>query len=126
MAGSGVAAGTIDFLHADRGLGQAQPRAAILLGDQGGQPAGLGQCLHKLGGITPLGIYGTEILGGKLRTQIAHRIANVSILIVSREHRDRKSTRLNSSHVAISYAVFCLKKKNMKIPQSNLYEKRMG
>src|SRR5690606_41452874 len=26
-------------------------------------------------------------------------------------HRDRKSTRLNSSHVKISYAVFCLKKK---------------
>src|SRR5437870_11333401 len=29
--------------------------------------------------------------------------------------RDRKSTRLNSSHVAISYAVFCLKKKKKKI-----------
>src|SRR5690625_4427790 len=28
--------------------------------------------------------------------------------------RDRKSTRLNSSHVAISYAVFCLKKKNYR------------
>src|SRR6266498_5127402 len=28
-----------------------------------------------------------------------------------RAHRDRKSTRLNSSHVRISYAVFCLKKK---------------
>src|SRR5690606_40396258 len=27
------------------------------------------------------------------------------------EHEDRKSTRLNSSHVKISYAVFCLKKK---------------
>src|SRR5690606_41764343 len=27
---------------------------------------------------------------------------------------DRKSTRLNSSHVKISYAVFCLKKKNLK------------
>src|SRR5690625_5289117 len=27
-------------------------------------------------------------------------------------HQDRKSTRLNSSHVAISYAVFCLKKKS--------------
>src|SRR5690349_23996937 len=27
------------------------------------------------------------------------------------DHRDRKSTRLNSSHVEISYAVFCLKKK---------------
>src|SRR6266508_1235953 len=29
--------------------------------------------------------------------------------------RDRKSTRLNSSHVAISYAVFCLKKKHTPI-----------
>src|SRR5689334_24516111 len=29
-------------------------------------------------------------------------------------HRDRKSTRLNSSHSSISYAVFCLKKKNKK------------
>src|SRR5438874_6834391 len=28
--------------------------------------------------------------------------------------RDRKSTRLNSSHVEISYAVFCLKKKKKK------------
>src|SRR5256885_6642785 len=28
---------------------------------------------------------------------------------------DRKSTRLNSSHLVISYAVFCLKKKNMYI-----------
>src|SRR5690625_5374952 len=30
--------------------------------------------------------------------------------------RDRKSTRLNSSHVAISYAVFCLKKKTTLNP----------
>src|SRR5258708_26481610 len=29
-------------------------------------------------------------------------------------HPDRKSTRLNSSHQIISYAVFCLKKKNTK------------
>src|ERR1039458_2741815 len=29
-------------------------------------------------------------------------------------YRDRKSTRLNSSHLGISYAVFCLKKKNKK------------
>src|SRR5437870_8429813 len=36
--------------------------------------------------------------------------------------RDRKSTRLNSSHVAISYAVFCLKKKkkiNKKTQMTN-------
>src|SRR5256885_7270238 len=30
--------------------------------------------------------------------------------------RDRKSTRLNSSHLVISYAVFCLKKKKKKKP----------
>src|SRR5256885_9780938 len=29
------------------------------------------------------------------------------------QRRDRKSTRLNSSHLVISYAVFCLKKKNI-------------
>src|SRR5207249_11987164 len=29
------------------------------------------------------------------------------------QRKDRKSTRLNSSHVSISYAVFCLKKKNI-------------
>src|SRR5256885_7132428 len=33
--------------------------------------------------------------------------------------RDRKSTRLNSSHLVISYAVFCLKKK--KIPRRSAY-----
>src|SRR5437870_9667920 len=32
---------------------------------------------------------------------------------------DRKSTRLNSSHVAISYAVFCLKKKKRKYKKTN-------
>src|SRR2546430_5433561 len=32
--------------------------------------------------------------------------------------RDRKSTRLNSSHSQISYAVFCLKKKKKKIIES--------
>src|SRR5690625_5395275 len=36
---------------------------------------------------------------------------NVSVLRDSIAAQDRKSTRLNSSHVAISYAVFCLKKK---------------
>src|SRR5699024_12711889 len=38
----------------------------------------------------------------------------VDLRVLGREHddrQDRKSTRLNSSHVSISYAVFCLKKK---------------
>src|SRR3989442_4714105 len=34
-------------------------------------------------------------------------------------HRDRKSTRLNSSHVRISYAVFCLKKKKHGMPENS-------
>src|SRR5258705_4030941 len=33
---------------------------------------------------------------------------------------DRKSTRLNSSHLGISYAVFCLKKKNSHTPASRI------
>src|SRR5690625_5434879 len=37
--------------------------------------------------------------------------AMVELGLSLRSVRDRKSTRLNSSHVAISYAVFCLKKK---------------
>src|SRR6266702_4947592 len=43
--------------------------------------------------------------------------------VYSREQlltRDRKSTRLNSSHVAISYAVFCLKKKKRNYLLLNL------
>src|SRR5699024_12346946 len=42
------------------------------------------------------------------------RLANrdqIEAVIVDGRLRDRKSTRLNSSHVSISYAVFCLKKK---------------
>src|SRR5256885_2763934 len=35
--------------------------------------------------------------------------------LAARRGADRKSTRLNSSHLVISYAVFCLKKKNNKI-----------
>src|SRR5437660_7149069 len=43
-----------------------------------------------------------------------------------RDHprRDRKSTRLNSSHVAISYAVFCLKKKKKKGKVESFHFKR--
>src|SRR5437868_10706208 len=44
---------------------------------------------------------------------VAYGIATASDVGVGRglDRRDRKSTRLNSSHVSISYAVFCLKKK---------------
>src|SRR5690606_41702476 len=51
-----------------------------------------------------------EMAGGPVLTQWAVPIClSVSVLVL-----DRKSTRLNSSHVKISYAVFCLKKKKKK------------
>src|SRR5699024_11726851 len=43
----------------------------------------------------------------RIGCRAAHRRARTSAV-----RGDRKSTRLNSSHVSISYAVFCLKKKN--------------
>src|SRR5476649_3030274 len=39
--------------------------------------------------------------------------------------RDRKSTRLNSSHTVISYAVFCLKKKKKITSRSSLIKKNI-
>src|SRR5438874_4798246 len=49
----------------------------------------------KKGKVTKLTIFGVFVENGQLRDL------------------DRKSTRLNSSHVEISYAVFCLKKKKV-------------
>src|SRR5437588_3395876 len=49
-----------------------------------------------------------------------------------RRSRDRKSTRLNSSHTVISYAVFCLKKKKQRngnaplLPRYRRYEKGLS
>src|SRR5690606_39518686 len=44
---------------------------------------------------------------GRDHPQVAMHLHNLAVMM----HLDRKSTRLNSSHVKISYAVFCLKKK---------------
>src|SRR2546427_5848368 len=67
--------------------------------------------VHAIGGVTFLNASGL----GTIRFQIyvaADSLGtyNASALAV----RDRKSTRLNSSHSQISYAVFCLKKKKKK------------
>src|SRR3712207_8736635 len=51
----------------------------------------------------PLGGAGDEGSGGDRRGRASRAGGSL--------HRDRKSTRLNSSHANISYAVFCLKKK---------------
>src|SRR3712207_8394137 len=52
---------------------------------------------------------------GAFQAQRPRRDANTNeILRDAAGNIDRKSTRLNSSHANISYAVFCLKKKNIK------------
>src|SRR5690625_5608324 len=56
------------------------------------------------GKVVNEGVYAAE-LTNSLRSAVSNQDK-------SAKERDRKSTRLNSSHVAISYAVFCLKKKN--------------
>src|SRR5437764_6968065 len=47
----------------------------------------------------------------KLRAQL---FAEIRAIPACSTHQDRKSTRLNSSHRCISYAVFCLKKKKTR------------
>src|SRR5690606_40943916 len=57
--------------------------------------------------LTALGVHDDDILEDYLLTQQCYNVE-----LKAREGvEDRKSTRLNSSHVKISYAVFCLKKK---------------
>src|SRR5256885_5577876 len=47
----------------------------------------------------------------KMPFQVYHPLITVILLDIRNRLLDRKSTRLNSSHLVISYAVFCLKKK---------------
>src|SRR6266540_5942532 len=78
----------------ERGLGGA--RAPLLRGRLAGEgAAGRARVPHRL-----------PHREGTLRRQ--HLRLRAGLLLV---RRDRKSTRLNSSHITISYAVFCLKKK---------------
>src|SRR5256885_6079180 len=54
---------------------------------------------------------GEPVFGLALQLGVAHRSRPARPVPVYRASLDRKSTRLNSSHLVISYAVFCLKKK---------------
>src|SRR5699024_11730733 len=59
----------------------------------------------------------SESVGGRLR-KAGKKAGSITVEIryatFQNVSQDRKSTRLNSSHVSISYAVFCLKKKKKK------------
>src|SRR5947209_14948265 len=60
-------------------------------------------------GLKLLGYTREEAVGLTTRQLLASEYQDLG-----RQTLDRKSTRLNSSHANISYAVFCLKKKNKK------------
>src|SRR2546430_12365589 len=95
---------------------------AFVFPGQGSQAVGMGQALAQAypearavldeadaalgGGLLRLLFEGPE---EELRKTANTQPAILAVSIAA--HRDRKSTRLNSSHSQISYAVFCLKKK---------------
>src|SRR5439155_9333180 len=100
---------------ARRGIGRAPDSAAAYGGTRGHT--------RLRGQLSPSGGAGTvddpafaESLSKKMWWP--QRDSNIFLL------RDRKSTRLNSSHVAISYAVFCLKKKNRQKTRFRLWRQR--
>src|SRR5699024_11761135 len=58
---------------------------------------------------------GLEMLNQTDRPGLRALIKNAGLTLGSINETDRKSTRLNSSHVSISYAVFCLKKNGAQL-----------
>src|SRR3712207_8562758 len=80
------------------------------VGDDRGEPVAL---------VTARG--GVDLVGAQQRVvdpphHGGHRVRRAEALVGVRVAGDRKSTRLNSSHAHISYAVFCLKKKDEMPP----------
>src|SRR5262245_64347582 len=63
-------------------------------------------------GRVDLGLELDRLDGRALQPQCHRAVAALAGGRLHLQRADRKSTRLNSSHLGISYAVFCLKKKN--------------
>src|SRR3712207_8496516 len=81
------------------------------------------QARHRAGARRPApATRGTAPSGGT-HTLTSHDASGIAPARPEDGHarRDRKSTRLNSSHANISYAVFCLKKKKNYNIQSHIY-----
>src|SRR5437667_3202884 len=71
--------------------------------------------LHDALPICPSIRRSVDPLSDYSRRERSRRDSSIIRVGESRRDRDRKSTRLNSSHITISYAVFCLKKKKITI-----------
>src|SRR5690606_41769866 len=108
------------------------PRWLFLMRSLFTPPAASGSSTLSLHDALPISVGVAVVVGGVADMVVAAvgqcdvanptivKVAKVAELTLDRRsvlhahgqrHQDRKSTRLNSSHVKISYAVFCLKKK---------------
>src|SRR5437868_9306942 len=113
----------LPVLHLDRSSPETCPR------DTGDPSAGLGQeyqcpslqfqAIASAASSSRVTISsGSKAIGAHTRVKLAvsqhtrapnAQLQNIALLLLAALAIDRKSTRLNSSHVSISYAVFCLK-----------------
>src|SRR5256885_666136 len=124
--------GTVQLLdeqHPHHGMRQGQVRQADALVrslPEGGVQSV--RAANDQGHVVALQLPALQALGQGLGRQIgaaliehddarAARNGGTRIVVLDERGTDRKSTRLNSSHLVISYAVFCLKKKKSPAPR---------
>src|SRR5579859_872343 len=81
MTGSTVAAFCVDRFEDGSRRGQRQAGSAILLGDQRGEVAGLGQRLHELGGIRALTIQLAPVFAGEAGAELGDLDADLSVRV---------------------------------------------
>src|SRR2546426_8937001 len=93
----------------DSGEPQGWPSRGIPVGRDILVPFSWGSPLSGVPDSADIGWYGRDIT-----VPNAWRGRRVFLVFGASDWRDRKSTRLNSSHLVISYAVFCLKKKKKR------------
>src|SRR5690606_3805037 len=117
----------LDLLDVDLAVHQADQQLQALADLEGLQQLLLvGQAHAQVGGDgvgQPARVVDAGQGGQQFRRQLA---VGLDVLLEQAHQRDRKSTRLNSSHVKISYAVFCLKKKKTTASQEPLCELRVS
>src|SRR3954453_8833662 len=86
MAAAGVAAGAGDFFHDHRGFGQAEARAAVLLGDERRHPSRLGQRLDEGFRVGALLVDALPVGGVELQAQRAHGVAQLRKVVAAEIH----------------------------------------
>src|SRR2546427_5083859 len=108
IGAAGLVASMFGFLNIKSLEGRTAQRPSLL------GPKLVGACVSALGwGLTLIGLHFTPGTGGRIVVAllgIAESLFGM-LYVLPAAFKDRKSTRLNSSHSQISYAVFCLKKK---------------